>query len=155
MTTALGNWAACAALLLAFQSQAAATWQQVPIPGVPTGTFITWLGIDPIGNINLTLAQNSMRKGPDPTLLRALFRSVDGGQTWAQTNLPSNVSMLLAVDPTAPNIIYGISRSGFFRSTDSGATFGDTGNVGILEIGADPQAAGAAERLNGNNIVLL
>jgi uncharacterized protein (TIGR03437 family) len=161
MIRALGTLTVGAALLLSGQSQAAsatvvyavtyggslyrsidgaATWRQVPIPGVPTGTFTTWLGIDPIGNINLTLNLDGL-KGRTP-LVHALFRSVDGAQTWSQTNLPSNVSMLLAVDPTAPNIIYGVGSSGFVRSTDSGATFGDTGNVGILEIGADPQQPG-------------
>src|SRR5258708_6057116 len=147
----LGNWIAGAALLLAFRSEAvsattvyavtkggalyssidgASTWRQVPIPGVPTGTFTTWLGIDPIGNIYLTLNLDAALRGRPP-LVHALFRSVDGGQTWSQTNLPTDVLIRLTVDPTAPNIIYGISRLGFVRSTDSGATFGDTGNVGI------------------------
>lgn len=161
MTRASGNYFAGAVLLLACQSQAlpaaavyavtnggalyrstdgAATWSQVPIPATPAGTYTTWLGIDPIGNINLTLNLDGLRGRPP--LVHALFRSVDGGQTWSQTNLPADLSTLLAVDPTAPNIIYGTSRLGFVRSTDSGATFGNTGNVGILEIGADPQQPG-------------
>ena len=81
MTRLRPYWIGCAALLVACGAKAAtavyavtkggalyrstdgaATWQQVPLAGVPTGAFTTWLGIDPVGNINLTLAQQAVGK---------------------------------------------------------------------------------------------
>src|SRR5205807_7299924 len=116
------HWIAAAALLLGCRSEAAptstvyavtkagalyrstdgaATWQQVPLAGVPAGTFSSWLGVDPAGNISLTLDQAAVGKGsPTGGLLRALYRSVDGGQTWSKTELPPTVSTRLALDPT-------------------------------------------------------
>jgi uncharacterized protein (TIGR03437 family) len=162
MRRALGTLTVGALLLLACQLQAvpatavyavtnggslyksidgAATWQPVPIATLPVATYTPGLAIDPIGNIYLTLAQQPVGKGSPsgPPLLRALFRSVDGGQNWSQSALPSGIGLHLVVDPTAPNIIY----SGSSRSTDSGATFGSgTLDLAVTGIGADPQQPG-------------
>src|SRR5436305_9268251 len=121
-----------------------ATWQQVPLPGAPTGASTPRLAINPNGNIYLTLLIGSsaaVSKGPasGPPPMLELFRSADGGQSWSQSNLPLDIS-LLAADPTAPNIIYANSSQGLVRSIDSGATFGSaTLGMATSGVGFDPQ----------------
>jgi uncharacterized protein (TIGR03437 family) len=120
----------------------AATWRQVAIPGLPAGTFTTWLGIDPIGNIYLALNLDAALRGRPP-LVRALFRSGDGGQTWSQSPLPATISLRLVVDPTTPDAIYAATNQGVVRSTDGGATFGSaTLNLAVTGVGVDPQQPG-------------
>lgn len=56
-----------------------------------------------------------------------LFRSVDGGATWAATGLPASGGagvFDIALDPDDPSVVYVASwGAGVLRSTDFGATF--------------------------------
>jgi uncharacterized repeat protein (TIGR01451 family) len=63
--------------------------------------------------------------GMAPTILGA-YRSADGGLSWAAANPnpasgPSN--LLLAVDPTDANILYGSTNTALLKSTDGGVTW--------------------------------
>jgi photosystem II stability/assembly factor-like uncharacterized protein len=65
-----------------------------------------------------------------------VFRSVDGGRTWAPTGLSPHYVTSLAIDPTDPQIIYaGAERIGFFspeggvfRSMDGGERWAPLGS---------------------------
>jgi hypothetical protein len=47
-------------------------------------------------------------------------RSIDGGLTWAQMF----VQGVMAFHPTIPNVMYAITQSNLFVSSDSGLTWG-------------------------------
>ena len=62
-----------------------------------------------------------------------VFKSTDGGTTWAATSL-TYYAASLAIDPTRHQIIFAGTKSGIFKSTDSGATWSNVSN-GIDTIG--------------------
>lgn len=53
------------------------------------------------------------------------YRSTDGGQTWLRASGVPNDSFgfKLAVDPTAPSVVYAATGAGLFRSTDAGVSY--------------------------------
>jgi photosystem II stability/assembly factor-like uncharacterized protein len=67
----------------------------------------------------------------------AVYKSTNGGTTWARSEPPYNVS-LLVVDPLTPTTLYAAGR-GILKSTDGGASWNEvySGWVGSLSI--DPQ----------------
>ncbi|HEX5108595.1 MAG TPA: YCF48-related protein [Vicinamibacterales bacterium] len=73
-----------------------------------------------------------------------VFRSVDGGASWAAMNLgltDGNVPVL-AIDPHTPSTLYaGTALSGVFRSVNGGATWDHTGlsSVSVASFAIDPQ----------------
>jgi len=77
-----------------------------------------------------------------------VYKSMDGGATWAATNqgMIDYSITALAVDPTKPQIIYAGTFDGeLFKSTDSGATWSDLSTnlpdqTSIIEIVLDPAA---------------
>jgi hypothetical protein len=59
-----------------------------------------------------------------------LFKSVDGGATWARRRFgtPAVYVISVAVDPLSPNIVYaGTNNEGLFKSTDYGDTWARVG----------------------------
>lgn len=54
-----------------------------------------------------------------------LYRSVDGGETWAASSagLPAGDVLSLTVDPMFANVLYTGSNAGVFRSVDGGRTW--------------------------------
>jgi hypothetical protein len=54
-----------------------------------------------------------------------LYRSVDGGETWAASSagLPAGDVLSLTVDPVFPSVLYAGSGTGVFRSVDGGKTW--------------------------------
>jgi uncharacterized protein (TIGR03437 family) len=131
-------------------TDAAKTWQQIPLPGIQPTTFTSALAIDPQNpaNIYIALMQTTPPgKGSatgDP-LQRTFLRTSNGGQSWAQSDLPATTNFTrLVVDPASPNVIYAMTGGTIYRSTDSGGTFNNAGlSVGIADIWPDPNRAGA------------
>ncbi len=93
-----------------------------------------WTGGKPAGSLDLS----SSIVASDPSnpyvvysaLLRDLYRSADGGRTWARIGSFGNISALL-VHPTVPSTIYlGVDGydgySGVLKSADSGQTWRKT-----------------------------
>ena len=54
-----------------------------------------------------------------------LYRSTNGGGSWQKAGgVPSGVNgFRIAVDPSAPNVVYAATGAGLYRSTDDGASF--------------------------------
>jgi uncharacterized repeat protein (TIGR01451 family) len=54
-----------------------------------------------------------------------VYKSTDGGATWtASGGLPGSiVTQLLTVDPTAGNVLYGVTAGALLKSSDGGATW--------------------------------
>jgi photosystem II stability/assembly factor-like uncharacterized protein len=88
------------------------------------------------------------------TLFGGLFRTADGGRTWTRANVDTGIIRFerelseIAFDPLDSNNVYfaatthPIERSGFYRSTDAGATFQRTesfpGDPRVRNLAVDP-----------------
>ena len=77
-----------------------------------------------------------------------VFKSTDGGTTWAASGLSGGAVTLLTIDPTQPNVLYAVTEGdygtprgfrGIFKSTDAGATWTemDHGLEGLLATGSN------------------
>ena len=73
------------------------------------------------------------------------FKSVNGGASWDQLPLPTNL-WAIAFDPRDSRIIYvGTDGQGVYRSFDAGATFAEAGFPGnghVLSLAVDPARQG-------------
>lgn len=77
--------------------------------------------------------KSAARGHPDANGPIGVFKSTDGGETWAQLSngLPTSVSATdLLIDPNAPSVLYaaigdifGDARNGVYKSTDAGASW--------------------------------
>ena len=82
-----------------------------------------------------------------------MFKSVDGGKTWAKAgDMPSPVVGRIVIDPTNPNVIFVAGTGdlfnpgggrGVYRSIDAGSTWtrvlkGDNGTTGAVDLAMDP-----------------
>ncbi len=87
----------------------------------PPGGNVTALAIDPV-------LPSTVYAGTDG----GVFRSTDGGATWAVANsgLTNPFVAALAIDPITPSTLYAGTGGGVFKSTDAAATWG-TANVGL------------------------
>jgi photosystem II stability/assembly factor-like uncharacterized protein len=52
-----------------------------------------------------------------------VFKSTNGGATWASTGLSDAVIWALAIDPNRPHVIYAGGVGGVFKSSDGGASW--------------------------------
>ncbi len=57
--------------------------------------------------------------------MSGIFRTLDGGDTWAQVPNASEFGQAVQIDPIHPDIIYA-GGGGISRSTDGGNTWTDT-----------------------------
>jgi photosystem II stability/assembly factor-like uncharacterized protein len=58
------------------------------------------------------------------TVNDGVYKSIDGGSTWARVGLADKIIYSLAVDPGNPSIVYaGVFRFGIYKSTDGGANW--------------------------------
>ena len=87
-----------------------------------------------------------------------VFKSIDGGATWALTGLGAGWVYSIAVDPANPQNLYaGVNKEGHrgvYASTDAGATWARvTEGMGTQQVGAllvDPSGTKVqAATLNG------
>jgi ligand-binding sensor domain-containing protein len=75
-----------------------------------------------------------------------VFRSADAGATWTASSSGLSVSSVqaLAVDASAPNVVYAGTPGGVFKSVDGGGTWtassGGLDNHGVLSLAIDPSA---------------
>jgi photosystem II stability/assembly factor-like uncharacterized protein len=72
---------------------------------------------------------------------RGLFKSTDGGASWAAPNiwLPATAVGPLAIDPQNPSTVYMGGSRGVFKSTDGGASWAAV-NFGLPATGVGPLA---------------
>lgn len=103
---------------------------RTPTPAPPN----LWLSYGPDGGYILALAVDP--KNPSKvyasTATAELFRSIDGGSTWAPTGSPGQI-FALVIDPTTTTTLYAATGSGASTSTDGGATW--TQGDGVLATG--------------------
>jgi uncharacterized protein (TIGR03437 family) len=125
--------------LLYRSADGAKTWQNLALPATP-GQFDA-LAVDPENSSNLYVNISLRGKAAPGQQSNYFFRSADGGATWSQSTLPG-ITQLLAVDPTASNILYA-GIGGLYRSTDSGVTWTKTSITTFVEsVSTDAHHAG-------------
>jgi len=135
------------------------TWQRM---GLAASQHIGRILVDPRdGRVVLVAAEGPLwSAGGD----RGVFRSADGGATWAQAlQIDENTGVTdLEFDPSNPDVVYaagyqrrrhvwgflgGGPKSGIWKSTDNGKTWrqvktglpkGDMGKIGLTVTAADP-----------------
>jgi photosystem II stability/assembly factor-like uncharacterized protein len=105
------------------------TWTDASV-GLSTLGSVTALTLDPSDPLTLYAG----------TSLGEMFRTTDGGISWAPLNgsLPLTPIAVVAIDPSAPSTIYAGGNSGVVKSTDRGNTWIDAsdGLVGFLDVTA-------------------
>lgn len=120
---------------------AGATWRSA---GLADTKFITGLLIDPTnpdvvivgagagGNFGSMVFYNN-----DPVASRGVYRTADGGKTWAHTLFVDNATSAvnLAMDPSTPHIILASLSNGLHRSTDGGQTWTKLPATGLGAVG--------------------
>ncbi len=92
-------------------SDAGATWSAATLP-ISVGAFV----VDPVDAKTLYIAQS-----PD-----GLFKSVNGGDTWAAVGngiAAGGGIVSVAIAPSNHNLLIAIDRSGLYRSTDGAASW--------------------------------
>jgi hypothetical protein len=87
---------------------------------------VTALAIDPHLPSKLYMGVDSA----EPTHLRGLFTSNDGGTSWfpSKAGLPSGPVSVIVTDPNALAIVYAGTPDGVFRSLDAGGTWAPFGS---------------------------
>jgi len=119
-------------------TDAGASWTAVHV-GIPPGRFngIGWLLLDPLNPSKLYVLSDGSGFASS-----ALYKSVDGGQTWSVVNPGPSFVRLLGIAPTAPPTLYAIiagKGGGFSISNDGGATWTGTGFIqDIWSLAIDP-----------------
>ena len=130
------------------------TWTPVPLPADgPAGGWVLAAGSD-IRYLTVA-ADGTLYCYATPTATTdTLFKSGDGGLTWASVGHVRDAIVDIAVLPQDPTTVYYTTDSRVYRSTDAGATFAPfpggpggagTGNVRITSL--------AAIRLGSGNLV--
>lgn len=115
-------------------------WTLVRPPNAPNGAWVTPYQLDPTN-------PNTLYAGYD-----AVYRSNDQGATWATISpawgAVGNELRCLVVAPSNPNALYASNRTGIWRSTNAGASWGSissglpiNGNIAITSIAVDPANA--------------
>ena len=137
---------------------AGATWRQA---GLTDTKYITGLVIDPHnpdivvaaagsgGNFGSMVFYNN-----DPSAARGVYRTEDGGRTWAHTlfvdDETSAVDLAMAAD--TPAVVYASLSNGLYRSNDQGRTWTKLDATGLTVDGA---TIAVAEGTNARRVYAL
>ena len=117
--------------VLALAASVPPGWAGVGIwtPLGPEGAHVTALAVDPF-DADVIYA-GTYRSG--------VFKSADGGATWAASGLPDTLSIsAFAFDVRHPGTVYArVLRTGTYKSTNSGLTWSRTSAAGIPEDSPD------------------
>ena len=122
-------------------NDAGGTWRPV---GLADTKFITGLLIDPRnpdvviaaagagGNFGTMVFYNN-----NPSPARGVYRTSDGGRTWAHTLFADNdtPAVDLAADPARPDIVYASLTNGLYRSDDGGQAWTKLAAEGLRATG--------------------
>jgi photosystem II stability/assembly factor-like uncharacterized protein len=118
--------------------------------GLPANRQVAALAVDPGTPSTLYVAT---RGATDYSLDGAVFKSTDGGASWASssTGLTFAFVSLLAIDPHTPSTLYasvgncgprGCGGGSLFTSTDGGASWSSAGWSHVDGLAFDPQSPG-------------
>jgi photosystem II stability/assembly factor-like uncharacterized protein len=129
------------------------TWSAAST-GLPANRQVAALAVDPSTPSTLYVAT---RGATDYSLDGAVFKSTDGGASWASssTGLTFAFVSLLAIDPHTPSTLYasvgncgprGCGGGSLFKSTDGGASWSSAGS-GVEGLAFDPQSPGTVYAL--------
>ncbi|HYL06784.1 MAG TPA: hypothetical protein VE075_12135, partial [Thermoanaerobaculia bacterium] len=142
-------WLAAVVLLVAWEAPAAAAvgrWTSIG----PDGGLVNAFAVDPQDRSVLYAA----------TASSGVFKSADGGVTWAAVNdgLPGGGIAALAIDPTRPSTLYAAAAypgSGLFVSGDAGAHWRPVSispALGEMGVACDPDRPDTVFIVNGHEI---
>jgi photosystem II stability/assembly factor-like uncharacterized protein len=124
-----------------FRSSDGVTWEEVLNLQAVGGAYVSAILVDPNHHANVYAVASAIESGGTSSVV---YRSTDGGQTWAQSGIIATTSAFqstLAVDSIATNVLYWESIGGVYRSTDSGASWQPT-LASMYSLTADPTATG-------------
>ncbi len=102
-------------------TDAGATWTAIPLPQTFNAFTSPVIAVDPSNSAGLLFAYY----GSPSSSVGGLFRSTDGGTTWAQagSGLAGVVVRAIAYDPRDSSRVFAGTNGGVFRSTDGGLTW--------------------------------
>jgi photosystem II stability/assembly factor-like uncharacterized protein len=108
-----------AASRLFTSADAGTTWAPVTTD-LPATLDVQNLVIDPSNAARMFV---NARSGFSPSPAGGLYRSVDGGAHFINTNVPGQNVWNVAIDPSNSNIVYASTTAGLYVSEDGGETF--------------------------------
>ncbi len=135
------------------------TWIPLNV-GLPTGSGITSVALHPRDPSRIYTGVSGVEFAPagvppgSPQPGSAVFKTLDGGQTWNFSNagLATFDVRALAINPGDENIVYAGGYGGVFRSADGGATWNPTGLAAYTSLlVADPVSPGSLYALTGTS----
>ncbi|HMF08571.1 MAG TPA: hypothetical protein VKJ00_05505, partial [Thermoanaerobaculia bacterium] len=120
------------------------TWTEANT-GLPSIASVSAMAIDPVSPTTLYVGTflpvfdppSPSAPGTGSPPRDTLFKSIDGGQSWAPADggLPPTMVMALAIDPLSPATIYAATQStGVFKSVDGGQSW-TAANTGLMSEG--------------------
>ncbi len=111
--------------------------------GIANGVSLSKLVVDP-GNANTVIAAASMRRDfvTDLNFVEAIYRTTDGGATWAKPATATAGSYRsLAIESNCPSRLWAVDsiNAKIRRSTDSGATWAAVAATGLPAFSGNSQ----------------
>ncbi|HYX22370.1 MAG TPA: hypothetical protein VFA98_16120, partial [Thermoanaerobaculia bacterium] len=117
----------------------------LPGLGLAQSSVGHWVSLGPSGGIVLALAVDP--RTPSTVyaggLATGVFKSVDGGESWAFSGIAGARVSALTLDSSPTSVLYAGTNQGVFRSSDGGATWmqasAGLSSTAVFAIVVDPQ----------------